>query len=82
LGIAYGINVFPVDDPYITLSDQAIQLISAAAVPGRFFVDSIPILKYIPEWMPGAGFQKTAREGRALARDLLERPFAETKRQL
>jgi len=29
-----------------------------AASPGAFLVDFIPILKHVPEWVPGASFQK------------------------
>ena len=28
--------------------------------PGAFLVDIIPILKYVPEWFPGANFQRKA----------------------
>ena len=30
------------------------------AIPGAFLVDVIPILKYVPEWFPGAKFQSKA----------------------
>ena len=35
--------------------------------PGNFWlVDTFSILKHIPAWFPGAGFQRVARSGREL----------------
>lgn len=38
------------------------------AIPGKFLVDVFPWLKYVPEWFPGAGFQRQGREWKALWR--------------
>ena len=46
-----------------------------AAVPGAFLVDALPILKYVPSWFPGAGFQRKAREWKQLTRDMYCAPF-------
>ena len=32
------------------------------AAQGRFLVEAFPWLRFIPEWFPGAGWKKTARE--------------------
>ncbi|KAK6969647.1 cytochrome P450 [Favolaschia claudopus] len=48
----------------------------SAARPGAYLVDLFPVLKYIPEWLPGASFQKVAREGRELSTKLQTKPFA------
>ena len=34
---------------------------SRASEPGAFLVDTLPWLKYIPSWVPGASFQVEAR---------------------
>lgn len=39
-------------------------------------------VKYLPEWFPGASFQKKAREVRQLSRELLNRPFDEVKTRI
>ncbi|KAJ7719640.1 cytochrome P450 [Mycena metata] len=77
VSVAYGIDVLPVNDPYVALAEEAAESVASAAVPGRFLVDSIPILKYVPEWFPGADFKRVAREGRLLSQALREIPFAE-----
>jgi hypothetical protein len=44
----------------------------SAARPGRYLVDFIPALKYVPEWVPGArDFKSTARKGRAVTEELI-----------
>ena len=48
---------------------------SQATAPGAFLVDMIPILKYVPEFVPGAGFQKQARIWRKVQEDSRERPY-------
>ncbi|KAJ7625732.1 cytochrome P450 [Roridomyces roridus] len=82
LSFTYGIDVLPSDDPYITLAEEALHTLVSAAIPGKYLVDTFPILKHIPIWFPGAGFKRQAREWRKLARSMLELPFLETKRQM
>ncbi|KAJ7303729.1 cytochrome P450 [Mycena albidolilacea] len=79
---AYGIDVLPSDDPYVTLAHKAGRAVSSGAVPGAYLVDTFPILKHIPRWFPGAGFKRQAEEWSKLSRGMLELPFAETKRQM
>lgn len=40
MSVAYGIDVLPVNDPYVALAEEAIKLTSSATVPGRFLVVS------------------------------------------
>ncbi|KAJ7118254.1 cytochrome P450 [Mycena epipterygia] len=82
ISVAYGIDVLPLNDPYITIAEEAVQAAIAALIPGRFLVDSIPLLKHVPDWFPGAGFKRQAKEWSQLGRALEDRPFAEVKRQL
>ncbi|KAJ7917719.1 cytochrome P450, partial [Mycena leptocephala] len=82
LSVTYGIEVLPVDDLYIALVEEAVQSASEASIPGKFLVDSIPMLKYVPHWVPGAGFKRKANEWRKLGQALLDVPFAEVKRQI
>lgn len=43
------------------------------------FKDDMYVVKYIPSWMPGAGFQHKARESKTLADFVREAPFAALK---
>ncbi|KAJ7142235.1 cytochrome P450 [Mycena epipterygia] len=82
ISVAYGINVLPVKDPYISLAEEAVHSGGQAVTPGRFLVDAIPVLKHVPDWFPGAGFKRLAKEWRQVACALTDVPFAEVKRQI
>jgi len=44
-------------------------------IAGAYLVDAFPILKHIPEWMPGAEFKRKASEWRRGLRDAYNIPF-------
>ncbi|KAF8799104.1 cytochrome P450 [Phlegmacium glaucopus] len=75
ISMSYGIQIKPTNDPFIELAEAALINVGSAVRVGAFLVDVIPILKYVPEFMPGAGFQKQARIWRKLQEDFRERPF-------
>ncbi|KAJ7888842.1 cytochrome P450 [Mycena leptocephala] len=77
--VAYGIDVKPANDPYVTLAEAAVHSLADVGGPGRFLVDLIPLLKYVPEWFPGAGFKRQASIWRSLARSMVDTPFAQAK---
>lgn len=82
LDVAYGIEVQPLNDPYIRTAEAAFASVSQATLPGAFLVDMLPILKYMPSWMPGAGFKRKAKAWKKLADDVLEVPFATMKQAM
>lgn len=79
LDIAYGIEVLPANDPYIKTAEEALGSVGQAAFPGAYLVNILPILLYVPSWMPGAGFKRKAKEWRKLGEDVLEVPFRALK---
>ncbi|KAJ2919996.1 hypothetical protein MD484_g420, partial [Candolleomyces efflorescens] len=82
LSIAYGIQIQPENDPYVKYADDASRPAAEAAVPGRFLVDAIPLLKYVPAWFPGASFKRKAREWYKLTRKMVEIPYEDAKRRI
>ena len=48
-----------------------------AFVPGRYWVEFFPFLRFVPAWVPGAGFQKdfAVSEFYGLARFLVKLNF-------
>ena len=82
MNIGYGISVQESDDPYILIAEEALNGLSEAGVPGAFWVDLIPLLKYVPSWFPGAGFQKKAARWREVNNAMAEKPFRHVKEQL
>ncbi len=58
--VAYGIQVKESNDKYYHMADRMGDVAEEIAVPGRFLVEAIPWLQYLPEWFPGAGFKSYA----------------------
>ena len=73
------INVRPYNDPYIKIAEEAIMAIAELLIPGAFLVDIIPILKYVPEWFPGAKFQSKTAVTRKYAALMRNMTFAATE---
>lgn len=82
ISIAYGLDIKPLDDPYIEIAEQALQGLAAGAAPGAWLVDSIPILKYVPPWFPGASFKRKAEVWRSWATKLVEVPFFDAQKAI
>ncbi|TBU56856.1 cytochrome P450 [Dichomitus squalens] len=80
LKIMYGIDIAPGDRNFVPLLREALEGPTQALPQGSFLVEHIPILRYVPSWVPGAGFQKKFAHWRSLASEVLEKPFAEAKR--
>jgi hypothetical protein len=51
------------NDPLTLLAEET-RGFRQAIQPGRFLVDVFPWLRFVPEWFPGTGWKKTAREWR------------------
>ncbi|KAJ7764873.1 cytochrome P450 [Mycena metata] len=82
MDVTYGIQVESTKDLYIQIAEEAMHGLGIACIPGTFLVDLIPALKYVPSWFPGADFKRKARRWRDVTRELVEVPFAETKRSM
>jgi len=66
MAIAYAYNVVN-DDEYVRVAEEATEMAARSIFPGAVAVNAIPMLRHLPEWFPGAGFQKYARECRVLS---------------
>lgn len=69
-------------DPVVANSNQVMEEFSKATSPGAWMVDLIPWLRYLPEWMPGAGFKKTAKIWRKHLKSSIEDPYTFVKEQM
>ncbi|TFK36285.1 cytochrome P450 [Crucibulum laeve] len=82
MDVAYGIKVQESNDPYISNAEEALHGLAEAGVAGKFLVDLIPVLKYVPSWFPGAGFKRKAARWRKVNGDVAEKPFKAVKDSL
>ncbi|KAK7449239.1 hypothetical protein VKT23_013384 [Stygiomarasmius scandens] len=75
LRMSYGYEVREGRDTLVDLANEATEQASLALVPGRFLVNLVPALLHYPEFLPGAGFKKIAKEWGANLNDTVEKPY-------
>lgn len=80
--VAYGYNIKDENDPMLVRADKAMRILEQILRPANFLVDVLPILKYVPEWMPGAGFKRIAKEYKAHYEETRETPFHMVERDI
>ncbi|KAL0577519.1 hypothetical protein V5O48_004460 [Marasmius crinis-equi] len=75
LSAAYGIEVQSDNDPYVATGEKTLQTMARTGNGTEYLVEHIPILRYLPEWFPGGGFKKSAKEWSKSVRALPRRPM-------
>ncbi|KAI6142730.1 cytochrome P450 [Pisolithus tinctorius] len=82
LRISYGYCIREGGDPFVDLAGKVIDDFARYTAVGAFMVDSIPALAYVPEWFPGAGFKRKARECHADLLNMIHQLFELAKKQM
>jgi hypothetical protein len=96
--VVYGLEIESYESEYISLPERVLEILSEVTTPGRFFVDflpfreweshmtkpvsDLPIVRYIPSWFPGAGFQRLALESQETHRRALDNPINAVQSQM
>lgn len=81
LEVAYGFRALPDNDPYISTAERSMAY-GLNAATGKFWVETLPWLKYVPAWVPGASFQTFAQAGRKVSALAIDVPFEDTKKAM
>ena len=68
------------NDRLIDIAEKGMD--SIAKAEGFFLVNAFPWLKYLPSWLPGAGFKKIASEGYERATAMCREPYELTKKKM
>lgn len=68
LQVTYGIELGEYNDKYYKMVERLAEVGEEVAIPGRFSVEALPWLQYLPTWFPGAEFKRYAA---AANRDIL-----------
>ncbi|KAJ7270424.1 cytochrome P450 [Mycena rebaudengoi] len=79
MSMAYGIEVLPENDPYIASAEKGINAVASSGNSGAHLVESLPFLRYLPEFSPGAGFKRQAKEWYQTVSVMHEIPFQYVK---
>ncbi|KAI0674482.1 cytochrome P450 [Trametes maxima] len=74
--IVYGLDIADdAQDKYLVIARKAVDVFFNYMVPGRYIVESLHSLRYIPSWFPGAGFKRFAISSRKDALAARDVPF-------
>ncbi|THH18493.1 hypothetical protein EW146_g2521 [Bondarzewia mesenterica] len=81
LDATYGLKVTSPEDSYVTNAERVLRSIWEAST-GTYWVNFLPVLKYVPEWFPNAGFKRKATVWREWADEFLNKPWDAVKSNL
>lgn len=65
-------------DPLARFAEKAFSDLTIASGPGKYLVNIIPQLRYLPDWFPGTSFKKDARKILQQIDKLREEPYQAT----
>jgi len=78
---AYGFDKIGYNNEMMNDAEKLLSMFSEVVVPGRYLVNHIPILRYLPSWFPGAGFRAKVNEMSRLSEKSVCEPFEMSKRR-
>ncbi|KAJ6601620.1 hypothetical protein B0H10DRAFT_2230480 [Mycena sp. CBHHK59/15] len=76
--MSHGYSVAKARDPFMALSEEANHVFAQAVMPGAYLCDTLPILRFIPEWT-GANLKRDARRFSRTMEALRNGPYEMTK---
>lgn len=76
----YGYEVADLDEPCVTMADEALSLGTRLVVPGANLIDIFPPLQHIPSWVPGASSRKMAAKTRRMTDEVIRFPLDYVKK--
>ncbi|KAJ2930399.1 hypothetical protein H1R20_g6704, partial [Candolleomyces eurysporus] len=82
LKVAYGYPMGGYEDEFVNIIEEGFAITADLATPGKWFVEFFPWLRFLPDWFPGAGFKRYAREMKEKLALVDEKPFEWTKKQM
>ncbi|KAH9482218.1 Cytochrome P450 monooxygenase 208 [Psilocybe cubensis] len=82
LKVAYGYQVESNGDEFVGAVDQGLKRNAELNAPGKYWVEFFPFCKFVPAWMPGAGFKKVAHETGKSWAQVNQAPFEWSRKQI
>ncbi|GBE88750.1 Multifunctional cytochrome P450 monooxygenase af510 [Sparassis crispa] len=80
--ISHGYTVLDMNDPLVQLAEQANHEFALSTIPGAYLVDVLPILRYVPDWLPGVHFKTQANQWRRTTERLRDEAYESVKAQV
>ncbi|KAJ7139630.1 cytochrome P450 [Mycena epipterygia] len=82
LKLTYGIECQAMQDPWIGMAEDLCKITAVASQPGRWLVDSFPILAFTPMFFPGTGFLRWAELSRKVVHAVVRKPFEKIEEEM
>ncbi|KAI0643943.1 cytochrome P450 [Trametes meyenii] len=77
--ITYGIDIEKErTTPYMAVAAETMETFAATFMPGKYLVETFPVLRFLPSWMPGAAFKRDAKLWRPIVQRLRDTPWNAT----
>ncbi|KAJ3549201.1 hypothetical protein NMY22_g974 [Coprinellus aureogranulatus] len=80
--ILYGYTVKSADDEFLVNALVSLENFTKAGKLGNYLVDFFSPLKHVPEWFPGAGFKREAKEMKAILNNAATAPYEWVKKHM
>lgn len=80
--LAYGYRLQGDHDPFFTNAVRTTEHLFDACMLSNFFVNVLPSLSGVPDWLPGTGWKRIAREWRLCKEEAMDKPYNWTKAQV
>ncbi|GJE97951.1 cytochrome P450 [Phanerochaete sordida] len=82
LGITFGIEVRPDNDPYVKTAEKALQSLAKIVNVGAYAVNFVPFLRHLPAWLPGMHFKREAAEWYDTVSAMFDGPYTYVKKDI
>jgi hypothetical protein len=86
LDVTFDLQIEGLTNPYVLNTEETIKGFSQGLIFGNFWVDyapfMIPLMKYVPSWVPGAGYKKEADGWRAAGKFVEYSAYEKVKHDL
>ena len=78
----YGMDVNGMDDHYVHTAEVAVNALGTTQVPGKFWVEFMPIFRHVPSWVPGAYFKRYLKRFAPEINKMVDEPFDVVKQNI
>ncbi|KAH9478398.1 Cytochrome P450 monooxygenase COX2 [Psilocybe cubensis] len=79
ISLTHGYEIKSIDEPCVTMADEALLMGVRLLVPGASLMNVFPVLQHVPEWFPGASARKTAGVIRRMTDEIVRFPLEYVK---
>ncbi|KAJ7675686.1 cytochrome P450 [Mycena polygramma] len=75
MATVYGHDIQPTHDKFVDLAEETVKRLCESVFPGAFAVNTFPVLRHLPAWLPGCSFQRYAQDTSDLIDEMKNAPF-------